>query len=567
MPTDAAHKVTLPSIPDADDIKPPPVPAPPEGENTANATHVTGKADPKNCKRQACYLCQLIYKDPPPKLGFTTLFPDKIAQADKNWEEWAKRDQQTKTGLVARLYKVKGYDPDSSTDVCPPTLVFRGTDGHDMRGFALCVTFEFTPSAGTSPLIDLQSLVKDILPGGHMVFGMGPDTKGKTRAQLIEKNFESVTLLDETGHFTLMGVPYQGRVTLEFFGGPDGDWATNIEQGLGVKSQQYENAMAFGRSIVKEKIKPGKDRRLTIAGHSLGGGLASATATVVDYYNPKSIFTYCQTFNAAGVNSRTVEPALLGSATIDAFAVRDEILTTIETRVNDLPILGAVLKWAKAEAKVNGFPPPEGNFAPRLGISPGPAGGEGWQAPPKGGALPKVWPIAEQTVLPGVTASDFRYLNEIDSIMNSSASFMQALTTLAARIPEWMKLAGVGALSSDSKKDYLPVYSPDKSIGGRVAKGIEEGLEALSDSNAVSAAKTILELSPGFSRVAFAADIWKEIKLLKTLCGVSAAYHGMDYVIATYDGVAPPPPEPAAAPPTAPSVQDALDQMGRQLGR
>ncbi|MGV0819770.1 hypothetical protein [Martelella sp. AMO21009] len=49
MPTDAGHKVAVPPIPDADNIKPPPVPAPPEGENTANATHVTGKAAAETC--------------------------------------------------------------------------------------------------------------------------------------------------------------------------------------------------------------------------------------------------------------------------------------------------------------------------------------------------------------------------------------------------------------------------------------------------------------------------------------------------------------------------------------
>lgn len=112
-------QVKIPPIPDADNIVPTSISNPSEGENSANATHVTGKADPKNCKQQACYLCQLIYKNPPPTHGFSTLFPDKITQADKNWEPWAELNDQVKTGLVARLYKVKGYDPDSSTDVCP----------------------------------------------------------------------------------------------------------------------------------------------------------------------------------------------------------------------------------------------------------------------------------------------------------------------------------------------------------------------------------------------------------------------------------------------------------------
>nr|WP_272212552.1 hypothetical protein [Marinicella sp. W31]MDC2878469.1 hypothetical protein [Marinicella sp. W31] len=44
---------------------------------------IHGHGNPKTCRRQAAYLCKLVYKDPPPTGGFSTLYPDKIAEAEK----------------------------------------------------------------------------------------------------------------------------------------------------------------------------------------------------------------------------------------------------------------------------------------------------------------------------------------------------------------------------------------------------------------------------------------------------------------------------------------------------
>nr|WP_272211152.1 hypothetical protein [Marinicella sp. W31]MDC2877037.1 hypothetical protein [Marinicella sp. W31] len=313
-------------------------------------------------------------------------------------------NDQDITGLVAKLYKVKGYDPSSKTDTCPPTLVFRGTDFDDMRDFAFCVILNIAPGAGETPVIDLQDVLEKQYPGGEIMFAMDKRLKGKSRKELIADNFIPITLLNSSCAFRLLGVPYQASLQLIFLGGPNGDWANNVEQGLGKPSEQYNKAERFGGKIAKSKIKPGQDRRLNIAGHSLGGGLASATATVVEHFYHTDITTLCHTFNPSGVNTETVKPASLGEATINAFGVRDEILTTIETRAGQLPFLGAILRWAKAEANIDGFPAPAGNFVPRKGISPGPSsdppqtrpvvlptGGIGqqiiptWQPPARGG--------------------------------------------------------------------------------------------------------------------------------------------------------------------------------------
>jgi len=68
--------------------------------------------------------------------------------------------------------------------------------------------------------------------------------------------------------------PADDRVIVAFAGSDDGaDWVNNIEQGLGLSADQYEQADAFA---AKWKEAEGNNVRLT--GHSLGGGLASYAA-------------------------------------------------------------------------------------------------------------------------------------------------------------------------------------------------------------------------------------------------------------------------------------------------
>ena len=72
------------------------------------------------------------------------------------------------------------------------------------------------------------------------------------------------------------------------------DWVDdNLAQGVGMGSEQYKDAIDLSRNV---KNKVGKDR-LTITGHSLGGGLATAGGAA----------TGCETyaFNPAGVHPNT----------------------------------------------------------------------------------------------------------------------------------------------------------------------------------------------------------------------------------------------------------------------
>lgn len=98
------------------------------------------------------------------------------------------------------------------------------------------------------------------------------------------------------------------------------DWANNGAQGVGLSSEYYKKAVRLGDRLAKS------GQNIDIAGHSLGGGLASATSIA----SGKPGWT----FNAAGLNSGTVEKyggSLLGSPdNIQAYRVNGELLTKIQ---------------------------------------------------------------------------------------------------------------------------------------------------------------------------------------------------------------------------------------------
>lgn len=98
------------------------------------------------------------------------------------------------------------------------------------------------------------------------------------------------------------------------------DWKNNGAQGLGMASDYYKRAVGLGEQLSKS------GQQVDIAGHSLGGGLASATAMASGMPG--------WTFNAAGLNSGTVEKyggSLLGSTeNIQAYRVEGELLTKIQ---------------------------------------------------------------------------------------------------------------------------------------------------------------------------------------------------------------------------------------------
>ncbi|MEH2922776.1 PAAR domain-containing protein [Samsonia erythrinae] len=101
------------------------------------------------------------------------------------------------------------------------------------------------------------------------------------------------------------------------------DWLTNAGQSMGLETSQYNQAMYLAKRVKKVLSTPP-----VIVGHSLGGGLASASvgATGLTGY----------TFNAAGLHTNTVQRAggadLAKTASlITTQAVDGEVLTMAQT--------------------------------------------------------------------------------------------------------------------------------------------------------------------------------------------------------------------------------------------
>ncbi|WP_019368924.1 MULTISPECIES: lipase family protein [unclassified Sphingomonas] len=110
---------------------------------------------------------------------------------------------------------------------------------------------------------------------------------------------------------------------VSFRGTTDGsDWKANAQQGVGLPSDQYTRALLIAKALGRHP-----DVQVTITGHSLGGGLASAAALASG--------RDAQTFNAAGLSGATIRQAgtIRGDAPapkIAAFYVRGEVLSAIQ---------------------------------------------------------------------------------------------------------------------------------------------------------------------------------------------------------------------------------------------
>lgn len=104
------------------------------------------------------------------------------------------------------------------------------------------------------------------------------------------------------------------------------DWLTNLNQGLGKETQQYNQAMDLARLAKNALPSPP-----VIVGHSLGGGLAASAVGVTGLQG--------YTFNAAGLHANTV-------ARKDGAAM-DRIAPLMTTQAVDGEILTLAQSWGK----------------------------------------------------------------------------------------------------------------------------------------------------------------------------------------------------------------------------
>jgi Protein of unknown function (DUF2974) len=103
------------------------------------------------------------------------------------------------------------------------------------------------------------------------------------------------------------------------------DWQANFRQGVGLSSDHYQRALNIAVQLGKHP-----EAQVTVTGHSLGGGLASAAAIASG--------RDAATFNAAGLSDATITAAnrtrsaagIGRAAEVQAFYVRGEVLSAIQ---------------------------------------------------------------------------------------------------------------------------------------------------------------------------------------------------------------------------------------------
>ncbi|MGM0435073.1 MAG: hypothetical protein ACQEQ1_10470 [Pseudomonadota bacterium] len=150
---------------------------------------------------------------------------------------------------------------------------------------------------------------------------------------------ENATFTSESSGFgaALLKSDINQETMLTFKGTSTGkDWNANIGQAFGRETDQYNQAMFLAKKVNR---RMGDD--VTLVGHSLGGGLASAGVAVTG----QSGFT----FNAAGLNSQTAarQGGMSNAQTakrIQTQTVNGELLAVVQKHGSDA--LGAALGGA-----------------------------------------------------------------------------------------------------------------------------------------------------------------------------------------------------------------------------
>ena len=193
----------------------------------------------------------------------------------------------------------------------------------------------YTPLAQTAtPLPPPAPSTRELAAMAQAVYtpGAAPPTGWAIagEAQLAALGLTPEMLSSPTSEFraevyvrTINGQP---SYTLAFRGSQSGsDWRANLQQGVGLESDHYNRALEIGR-----RLDVPQGARVTITGHSLGGGLASAAALAAEMD--------ATTFNAAGLSDNTLDAARAIAARdgtvvtpdINAYFVRGEVLSALQ---------------------------------------------------------------------------------------------------------------------------------------------------------------------------------------------------------------------------------------------
>lgn len=182
---------------------------------------------------------------------------------------------------------------------------------------------------------DLSTLLQDnyvVTDLRHGIPGTGPTLPG-TWTRMSDDELRAADIAPALQHDARSGFDAsfyrnaQGQVVLAFTGTDEGkDWLHNFGQGLGLRDEQYDQAIKLG-----ERAKRAFGDGVVFTGHSLGGGLAAASGMVNE--------VPAVTFNAAGVHDRTLErygydadilKRQAEQGLIRSYAVKNELLTYLQ---------------------------------------------------------------------------------------------------------------------------------------------------------------------------------------------------------------------------------------------
>ncbi|KPN17038.1 hypothetical protein AO715_02830 [Xanthomonas sp. Mitacek01] len=238
----------------------------------------------------------------------------------------------------------------------------RGTDpqpGRDLE-FALMANDSYTltgpeGTTGTAAEADLQAAgwnrLQPSADGTHLVDAQGNQIPISPDAlHDPQTGFDAAIYQNADGQYV---VAYRG--TDNWGLGAGGDSRANGGQGLGMETAQYSQAMELA-NLAADTFGDGN---VAITGHSLGGGLASASMLATDIpgvtFNASGLSN--NTLTSLGFNPNAARGEIADSGQIRRYVVDGDPLTLAQ---QDIPIIGLPLSPPNAVGTELRVAPPEG---------------------------------------------------------------------------------------------------------------------------------------------------------------------------------------------------------------
>ncbi|MFN6981240.1 MAG: hypothetical protein ACK4NU_04870 [Brevundimonas sp.] len=203
-------------------------------------------------------------------------------------------------------------------------------------------------------------------PDGWRVAGQDDMDRLRLTPDMLERpdsDFRARVYVSDEGGETRYVVAFRGSQSGE-------DWLNNGQQAIGASSEHYDKALRIGQRLAAVEAD------VTLTGHSLGGGMASAAALTSGHE--------ADTFNAAGLHASTIDAARSGghaTPDIDAFYLRGDPLSTLQDGGDRVIMggLGAILLGVPGAILGGSL----GDAAPAVGdripITPTPPEGQSWR--------------------------------------------------------------------------------------------------------------------------------------------------------------------------------------------